>query len=192
MAAAPAGLLVRRATGAAMKLTPCRGLSEVSSRVSVCVQGLALNARPPGVCVRGCPMPLQAPAKRRVRVGGARGAFLSPAILHVVQSQLCQDLHEREESLDRTRDPRPSGRGIPPHAEAMQPQHTASSKQSKIFQETSALKRQGPEPLKFAIGKGQLLAVATAAAPFITRLGMGAFNYGYSVSLQRVPQGDAT
>ncbi|KAI3438828.1 hypothetical protein D9Q98_001245 [Chlorella vulgaris] len=41
----------------------------------------------------------------------------------------------------------------------------------------------GPEPQRFAVAKGQLTTIASAAFPFLMRLGSGGFVSGYSVSL---------
>ncbi len=42
----------------------------------------------------------------------------------------------------------------------------------------------GPEPKRFTPAEGQLLDVAQAAFPSLTRLGSGGFVYGYNTSLQ--------
>lgn len=48
---------------------------------------------------------------------------------------------------------------------------------------SSGLKNIGPTPQRFTVASGQLKNVASAAFPFIARLGSGGFNAGYSVSL---------
>ena len=52
--------------------------------------------------------------------------------------------------------------------------------------EQKELKLVGPEPKRFEVAEGQLKNIATAAFPFLMRLGSGGFASGYSVSL--VPQ----
>lgn len=44
-------------------------------------------------------------------------------------------------------------------------------------------KNVGPEPQRFTVGSGQLLEVATAALPFLMRVGAGATCIGYKVGL---------
>lgn len=48
---------------------------------------------------------------------------------------------------------------------------------------TPKYKNVGPEPKAFSVGEGQLLEIATASLPMVTRLGAGAFVVGYKASL---------
>lgn len=41
----------------------------------------------------------------------------------------------------------------------------------------------GPQPQKFSVAKGQLVAVLSACGPFVMRGGLGAFAMGYRAAI---------
>jgi hypothetical protein len=67
---------------------------------------------------------------------------------------------------------------------SLQAQATPSSGTSvDQKEEQQELRLVGPEPRRFAVAQGQLKDIASAAFPFLMRLGSGAFTSGYRVSL---------
>jgi hypothetical protein len=73
---------------------------------------------------------------------------------------------------------RPAARGVRAAAEAAPAPPPPAAAATK-------LPLAGPPPLRFAVGKGQLLSIATAALSTVLRGGVGALTYGYSASLPR-------
>ena len=85
--------------------------------------------------------------------------------------------------------PAPAGRRAGGQAAAqlpLTPFHLPLPQAQGSAAEQKELKLVGPEPKRFEVAQGQLKNIATAAFPFLMRLGSGGFASGYSVSL--VPQ----